>query len=185
MTRNFKISFSDEDLFIIPVIGDGSCFFHSIMLAINPDYIKESLSNRINMIHNLRKNLADLLDKDKSENLTWYNYLSRGTLKILSETIDDYSLDNMKKELLEMGPVDEKFYEYVSDILNIDLYIINSSNNNIVNLEKDFYYKQRNSICLYFTPGHYELLSVKRNDTLYLQLPHTDPFILSLYSQLK
>jgi hypothetical protein len=184
MTTKIKISFSDEDINIIHVIGDGSCFFHSIMLATNPDYIRHP-EKRIHIVRSLRVKLAELLNQNKSENLSWYDYLSRGTLKKLSETIEEYSLDNMKQELLHMGPVDEKFYEYISDLLNIDLYIINSSNNTIINLEKEFYYKQRNSICLYFTPGHYDLVCVKRNDKLFLQFPHTDPFILSLYSQLK
>jgi hypothetical protein len=169
---------------MIPMPPDGSCFFHSIVFATNVDYLNNP-NKRFEIVSSLRKKLADILEYNKDDKI-WYDHLSRGELKNLSKDLQEYSLENMKKELLSMGSVDEKFFELISDLLNIDLYIINSNTNELVNLEKDIYYKNRFSVILYYHPsGHYDLLSVKRNDVYYVLFKHDDPFILNLNNLLK
>ncbi len=163
---------------------DGSCFFHSIVFATNIDYLNNP-NKRFNIVSSLRSKLAEVLELKKDDK-TWYEYLSRGELENLSKDLNEYSLENMKKELLCMGPVDEKYFELISDLLNIDLYIINSNTNKLINLDKDIYYKNRFSVILYFHPsGHYDILSVKRNDIYYVLFKPDDPCIQSLKSQFK
>jgi hypothetical protein len=170
---------------MIPMPPDGSCFFHSIVFATNIDYLNNP-DKRYEIVLSLRKKLAEILDYKKDDNITWYNYLSRGHFQNLSQELNEYSLQNMQKELLSMGAVDEKYFELISDLLNIDIYVINSDTNQLVNLDKDIYYKNRYSLILYFHPsGHYDILSVKRNDVYYVLFKPNDNFILLLQNQLK
>jgi hypothetical protein len=185
MLRKIKISFSDEEVYQIPVAPDGSCFFHCLCLATNTKEYMENEKERREMVISLRKLLAEKLDKIRYEDKIWYDTLSRGKLKSLSSDVGELSLESMKNELLSMGPVDEKFFEYVSDILNIDMYIINADTKKIINLEKEIYYKNRKSVVLYFYPaGHYDLLITRRNeedqDRYYFIFENNDRFILSM-----
>jgi hypothetical protein len=157
---------------VIETIGDGSCFFHAIAMAFCIPY-REQVCDRITFIRRLRHELALELGKIQSSGLTHYEQLSRGQLKFFAQALPQYSLENMQRELVEGGPVDNVYNEFVSDQIDKDIYLLDVLNQDvyITGDDGDILHKGRDSIVILVSPGHYELVGLRnRNggiDTLF------------------
>lgn len=151
----------------IHTIGDGSCYFHAILMAISLDYRESDASKRSKLAKQFRIAFSEILT-DKDENgVMLYNKLSRGKLEDYSKGVTSATLNNMIKELKSNNPVDNKYHELVSDELSKDIYIIDEITGNIYNLgSKSIYYKNRDSILLLYNElmCHFELLSLEDED---------------------
>src|SRR5690242_2742108 len=77
---------------VIPSIGDGSCFFHALVLAYCKVYRDGDYNFKVNFVRDLRHQLSLALPE-------WYNRLSRGQLPSMSKDIPDYTLASMQSEL--------------------------------------------------------------------------------------
>lgn len=130
-------------LFIYQVPGDGSCFFSSVLLASSklyrsPNSILLSNSNqqdreiwdqRTKLISDLRHHLADKLeDKVSNDNpISHYDSLANGEMREFADTYgtDEYKLEQMQENLrrYRFWP-NEIYLQYVSNILNLDIYIL-------------------------------------------------------------
>ncbi len=161
-------NFQYPDLCRMYTIGDGSCFFHAIAASYFKPYI-EGISNgkrfdRRVFIKKLRKELAEALDRQPDPNnlkiAPPYSCLSRGNLLGMSRTYSKYSLKSMKEELNSTRPVDNMYNEYISNMLNKDIYILDmvSQDVYITGSDDDLLYKGRPSIVIGSLPGHYELI---------------------------
>jgi hypothetical protein len=180
-----------SNLVRIPIIGDGSCFFHAILRSFYRDYI-ESTQHSVRQYHarNLRYALAEVLDE--SNPLTgkkYYDELSRGTLSTLaSEGLVSCSLLIMQKELQQDGPVDNLYHELVSNHLNRDVYIINEDIDDVdVGFsDLELLYKGRNSIVLLFRNSHFELLGIAATNSGLIETLFTPshPLIQQLYDRM-
>lgn len=159
--------FKDFDLVRIPTIGDGSCFFHALCSSFYVKY-RQNPSKRKKIVQRFRKELAEILSErcKKNKSKTWYQYISRGQLPDISKYVPELDILNMKKELLSGGPVDNKYNELISEILNKDLYLINLLTKDvyITGDDSDILYKGRDSIVILTMPGHYELIGLKKNN---------------------
>jgi hypothetical protein len=167
--RPLKLCFTDlQNLVIVPTIGDGNCYFHSVLRAFNIPYIKAKNSlERVNMARTFRNALADrLLEIDPLTGDDYYSGLNNGNLEDFSKGVKEYSKDSLRKELLSSEPVDNIYQELISNAVNKDIYIIDAETKDMYNIGSAFslYYKGRNSIIIYYTPGHYEVVGIKRSD---------------------
>lgn len=174
--KNLKLTFIDTmNLAVISTIGDGSCFFHSVLRAFNTDYIKaKSISDRVNMARTFRNALADLLEEvDPLTGKNYYAGLNNGELEKISGGVKEYSLAGLQKELRSSASVDNIYQELISNCLNKDIYIIDGLKKDMYHVGSAFplYYKGRNSILIYYTPGHFEVVGLKHSngtvDTLF------------------
>jgi hypothetical protein len=70
----------------LPTLGDGNCFFHSVLRAFNTNYIKaKSITDRVNMARTFRNALADLLEEiDPLTGKNYYSGLNNGELEKIS-----------------------------------------------------------------------------------------------------
>jgi hypothetical protein len=167
--RPLKLSFTDlNSLVIIPTIGDGNCYFHSILRAFNTSYIgAKTVFDRINLTRTFRNALSDRLTEiDPLTGKDYYSGLNNGRLEEFSQGVKEYSKDALKKELMGSDPVDNIYQELISNAINKDIYIIDGETKDMYNIGTAYtlYYKGRNSIVLYYTPGHFEVVGVKRTN---------------------
>ena len=134
-----------DNVVIFNTIGDGSCFFHAIVGAFYTDYIKgydetgKYVFDRIRFISDLRSDMAIKLDTSSKidPKISWYDSLSRGELPKISKDIPYYSLDSMKNRLNSNDFAGHDFVEYTSELLNIDIYIIDGEKKDIYMMGND------------------------------------------------
>lgn len=159
--------------------GDGSCFFHAISKAISNEY-KEGVFDKY--IFNRKKFIKDFRQHLALQLPNYYEKLSRGKLAELSKELPELTLENMQKELNSNLPVDNRFNEYISEILSIDLYILDGENKRLYNTGKDadILYKNRSSIVILYHFHHYELVGVLENEAVTTIFEPDHPFILLL-----
>ena len=153
----------------IPCPGDGSCYFHSILRGFCKGYIDGNEDVRINYVKHLRKKLATIL-----QNGDEYKKLYGGTLEEFGKTINEFSLNNIIKELLSDDYVNNEVYqELISNLFNIDIYIIDLIKKDIYMLacNDKYLYKNRNSIILGYSYSidnellnHYDIIGVKNEN---------------------
>jgi len=159
--------------------GDGSCFFHAISKAISNEYkngvFDKYIFDRKKFIKDFREHLASHLPK-------YYYQLSRGQLPELAKDLPELSLENMQNELNSNLPVDNRYNEYISEMLSIDLYILDGKKQTVYKTGKDsdILYKNRESVVILYSNHHYELVGVIENDTVTTIFEPTHPFIMLL-----
>lgn len=160
-------------------INDGSCFFHCIVDAFYKPYQLGQI-NRKEYVRNLRKDL--------STNLTVeiYNKLSRGNLKEFSKKVEGFSLEDYKKILDSNAYVDNRFNEYISNVINKDIYIIDYENKNvyITGNDDDILYKKRESIVIiWINKNHFDLAGILEGKKIITLFDPNHPFIQTIKKQ--
>jgi hypothetical protein len=145
----------------IDTIGDGSCYFHALLNAI---YCKYRLrdTNKRDLVRRLRKELSEVLNKQ-------YDKLSRGHLKEISQHVPSLSKESMLTLLDSSPSVGNEFQELVSNVLDIDIYMLELSRKDVLVMSNDreILYKNRKSVVLISTGNHYELVGITNKDGLY------------------
>jgi hypothetical protein len=186
---NIKMSFRIEKLVyefnVINAIGDGSCMFHSILQGFNKSYINSSFEDKIKIIRQFRKDLSEILDEDIDGKMC-YKQLSRGSLEEFSQIVPETSLQNMKKSLSSNEWGDVRFLELISNILNIDIYIIWNKTKKIYSLgDKELYYKNRDSIIILNSGNfHFDTIGLKTENGTRTLFDKNEPVIKQLRSKL-
>lgn len=162
----------------IPTIGDGSCFFHAIAMAYCKIYRDGDDNFKKDFIRQLRYQLTLALGER-------YTKLSRGELPSLSKEMPRYTLDAMQRELNSSSPVDNLYLELCSEVLGLDIYIIDVLKRDVYIVgDKELLSKSRNAVVLGYTPGHYELVGALERETFLRTLfPPDHLFITTLKSR--
>lgn len=137
------------------MIGDGNCFFHSVLYCIDyENYKNMSTERRMIFTSEFKKRLIPYLEMN-------YSMLSRGQLSEISKTLSEYTLDNLKKYLMSSIPVDSVFFEIVCEYVNVNIIIFDSLIKKFTYIDKDLLFKDRESIVLYYSDGHYDAMEIK------------------------
>jgi len=168
------------DLVRVPTIGDGSCMFHSILQAFNRTYIHSSMEEKLRITRQFRNDLADILDK-KIDGEICYDKLSRGSLKNIAPHVPEVSLKEMKRSLKSNEWGDYRFLELISNILELDIYVIKEDN--IYKLgDKELYYKRRDSIIIFNDDNvHFETIGLKTENGIITLFDKNDSIIKQFY----
>jgi hypothetical protein len=175
--------FDDKNVALMKATPDGTCFFHSILLATNDVYYSSSEATRKDIAYDYRKYLGNRLSYIEKNGISVYDTLSRGTLKEFSKVVPEYSIDNLKSLLYNTAKsVGQEVIELVSNDKNIDIYIIDNKGMYYYLGDRDIYYKNRKSVVLFYTEGHYDLLVYKYGDTYKRLFNPDDDFIIKIKS---
>ena len=187
-------SFIYPDMYRIRTIGDGSCFFHAIASAYFKPYIEGvnggKAFDRRSFVRKLRQELADKLGQRINpvdpNSPTYYQQLSRGKLEEMSKDLDKYSLKYMQNELRASVSVDNMYNEFISNVLDKDIYILDLSKKDvyITGSDDDLLYKGRDSIVIGAMPGHYELIGIMVEGRIKTLFPHSHPFIEAIRTRM-
>ena len=181
----FKINGLDYDFVRIGAIGDGSCMFHSILQGFNKTYINSSIQDKIKITRQFRNDLSNILDEEINGKKC-YNQLSRGQLQDFSKSVPETSLANMKRSLSSNDWGDIRFLELISNILNIDIYVIWSKTKDLYNLgDTELYYKNRDSIIILNTGNiHFDTIGLKTENGNRTLFDKNEPVIKQLRAKL-
>ena len=186
--KRYKIGTSD-------VPGDGSCYFHSVIKARSLNYRNKSRKEKQLMIRHWRHDLSlllskrmDFLSKENSSQIgdgTYYDFLSNGQLASFAKDYKPSGLREMQNELNSSSPVDNTYNEYISNLLNINIFMIDYVKRDlyVIGDDIDLLIKpDRLSICLLVIPGHYQLVGIQYPDSfgVITQFSFTHPFIVKL-----
>lgn len=172
----------------ISIIGDGSCFFHSVLRSFNKTYMSSGYMERQRMARDVRRLLAkSLIEKDPFTGKLYYESLSKGKLKEFGENWKPASLNMMFRELMSSSPVDNKYHELISEKLCKDIYFIDLVKGDlyVTSSDIDLLYKNRNSIFILVTPGHYDLMGIEENGKINTYFSPRHPFVILVKSRLE
>jgi hypothetical protein len=156
-----------NNLYIIEILGDGSCYFHSILTASRLNYITLSVFDKQKLVKTFRELLADKIGSIYSDGTPYYDTILNGMVKEFAKSVPFYSLENMQKELRSSDFVDHIYQETISNSLNLDIYIININTGDInypeIDLDLSLLYKNRNSIIIAYHGNymHYEVIGLE------------------------
>ncbi len=128
---NWTGPFKFKGMVRIPVMGDGSCWFHSVVRGFSRCYIERQVIDQITkekkpidrgkFIQGLRNELADKLampiNPSDPNSKTFYQCLSRGNLEDFSKGYPNSSMEYMQKELRSGNAVDNIYHEYYTTFL--------------------------------------------------------------------
>ena len=155
---DWKKLFKDLTVIRINVAGDGSCFFHAICKAYFKPYIFGKVGdkplNRGKFVRKLRRDLAKKLgskiNPEDANSKTYYEDLAKGELANIGKEIKQYSLENMQKTLDSSEPISNEYNEFISNQLDIDIYIIDGIKRDVymTGTEDSLIYKNRKSVIL-------------------------------------
>ena len=184
-------SFGFDGMCRIGTIADGSCLFHAVAQSYYKPYrrgrVDDIALDRINFIRQLRQELAsklgDPVDENDPNSPSHYQLISRGEMESFGQIVPQYSLESMKRELSSDNAVDNAYNEFISDILNKDIYLLDVVRKDvyITGKDLDILYKERDSIVLLYVPGHYELVGIRNNKgEIKTLFSHDHPFIRSI-----
>lgn len=167
----------------LSVLGtENSCYFHAVLSAFNPTY-KENpdVTFKTQMARTLRNLLAEKLDSYNVDGKKIYDLLSQGTFRSYSEAVPEYSLPEMLNILKGNEPVDHRFQELLCDVIDIDIYILNSATRDVYHVTNEkIYIKDRKSVVLLYEPGHYSLIGKFENGEMITLFNPDHDFIKSI-----
>ena len=174
----------------VSTIADGSCFFHAIARAYFEPYILGRLGNRPidrsvfiqDFRRDLARKLAQPIDPLDPTSPLYYDTLSRGRLEEMSKSLPQLSLDSMVAELDSRAPVDNKYNEFISNLLGKDIYLLDYPRRRvyITGDDDDILYKSRPSIVLLVTPGHYDLVGLRTSSGIQTLFPPSHDLITKI-----
>lgn len=161
MRRKFKIDKLPYYFVTIDTIGDGSCLLHSILYSFNVKYRNSNFRERTNMVDELRKNLAEVLEEIEDDK-TYYQNLSRGEIEELSKVLNEMNKDYMKKYLCSRNWLNIFYLELISNQLDIDIIIINEKNRKVYKTgDNELLLKGRNTVLInYIEDSHFESIGM-------------------------
>jgi hypothetical protein len=160
--RTIKIKDLPYDFVVFNTIGDGSCLIHSILYCFNKTYRKENILGRKKIAYELRKSLADVLEEKREDGKTYYEILSRGEIKELSNFHPKLKLNLMQHHLKSHNWIDIFFVELISDQLEIDILFYDENKKEFYQTgDLEIYHKNRNTILInYQDDYHFEAMGI-------------------------
>ena len=160
--KTFQIDGIDHTFVVFDTIGDGSCFIHSVLHSFNKEYRDLDQRGRRMMVAKLRSDLSDVLSERSGEK-TYYEKLSRGQIKELSEALPEMKLQYMQRYLKSRNWITMFYLELISDQLDIDIVIIDEKTKKVYQTgDKEIYYKNRETVIInYIEDAHFESVGVK------------------------
>jgi len=168
---------TDFNFSIIDTIGDGSCLLHSIIYSSCKKYRNMSESEKIEYVKNLRKHLSVLFNEGKN-----YSYLSRGEISEISNFLPAMKKENMKLYMNSNKWLNIFFLEYISNLLNLDIFIINQNRQELYQTgDKEIYIKGRDSVVInYIDNLHFESAGLESNGKIITLFHRDSPVIKKL-----
>lgn len=168
--------FLDQHLIKIRTSGhENSCYFHSILSGCSQYYKTCNESQRNAYARRFRDRLADELLREDEDGKTVYSKLGRGYYEEYSKCVSnlpgelDYSLEGMLKLLRGKNMIDHSVQELVSNIIDIDIYLLNEDTREcypIAEGDENILYKNRESIIIGYSQmrNHYSIFGLLSKD---------------------
>jgi len=192
---NWKNGFENWPLVRFSTPMDGNCLFHAICNSFFSSYHDEKLNDqtvtRDKIVAAMRKELSETLSKpisDESNSPRHYDILNGGNTSAFSEAVPEFKLKYMQKQLDSNTSIGYGYMEFIGNVLNKDIYILEAIRHDIYITDELPYTIRgnRSSIVLYYMNGHYELVGIhNQNNTFDTHFSPEHTFIRFLYDRVK
>ena len=189
-------SWFDGDVVRIATIADGSCLIHSLLKAFFVPYQNNpNFDYRVNLVAKTRRDLAVALSLE-NPNYPGFNYwqtVGEGTFpRMVMQELEDpniigingyeFSLLGMMYLLNSKTFLGNEVYQFISEILNINIYIVRISKEDIYHQDR-IYKPGRVSVVIIGNADHYEVLALHINKIQFQTVfDLEDPFLQALDS---
>ena len=189
--------YPNENVVRIGTIGDGSCFFHAVLGAYYQPYQNnDQYKFRSDLVKRLRRDLAYILqlkDPQRPDKTIWETAVDGQFMELYNQQMMgldftsvfgvpiDFSLEGLQKLFNSMDYLGNEVYQYASDLLGIDIYIMRGTNKNLYpyqNTSKEFI--NRKAVVITGNGCHYEIIAIERNGLFQTVFERDDPFIIAL-----
>lgn len=184
-----------DNLVRIATIGDGSCFIHSVLKAIDPAYVaSRSARERIASAEKTRRDLANLLPIENSQypGYSYWETAADGSFArlawqemanpVLTEILGvDYSLSGLQALFNSDNYLGDEVYQYISDALNVDIYVLRGTINDLyphLNTRQED--RLRAAIVIMGNTEHYEVVALQQSDGLQTLFQPQDDLVRAL-----
>lgn len=189
-----KHGFENYQVWRYRALGDGNCFFHSVLMGFIKPY-RRRVDEEGKVVHRqryaecLRDQLATKLGEKTGLSLgspILYDVLSRGKLREFSKTIPDYTLENIQKLLRSNDHVGLEVIELTAIVLNINIFLIDIDTKDVYKTgdsELLFSPDRKGSVVLLYSNNHFDLCGITkygRNDSedkIISHFKNDNPFI--------
>jgi SAM-dependent methyltransferase len=186
-----------EKVVRIGAIGDGSCFFHSVLNAYLKIYqTNPSTTFRRKFVKDLRRDVSLTLSlpDPNNPNMSRYETASNGQFVALAEQqqqglsfndVFDQPVDFTLEGLRELFDSDmylgDEIYSYLADLLGLDIYVMRLENG-ILKRHSDTKKEGENkkSVVISGNGYHFETIAVMRNSLYQTLFLPDDPFITGI-----
>lgn len=146
-----------HNLVSLTTIGDGSCFFHAILQAISKRYKPMNNKEKREEVRLLRDALAEMLLIEDN-----YSKLGRGEIEEIANNVHSMKRENLYRFFKSNEWGGYEILEYVSNILDIDIYVLNARMNVYKTGDKEALLKGRKSIIIRnINNVHFETVGLK------------------------
>ena len=165
-----SLFFTDKWVTYNHILGDGSCFYHSVLYIVSKTYRNSDNTSRIDMVHNFRKSIYDYFTFDVWK--TYYSHFSHYS-SIQNSILYEWA-----------GNIEWKI---VSDYLNIQIVIFRESDNSLYwgfDLDNDVKADKRVMFILNTRDSHFEPILYNKSSG-YQYIFHMNPSIHSLLKKIK
>lgn len=189
---NFKV-------YRISAIGDGSCFFHALLLGFVIPYIEEkyedgSKFNRVEFTKKFRKIIANTLYQKDDSGKILYDKLANGNLKDLAKHGgfgEKYKLSNFYEWLKSSRSVGLEAIEVTSRYIKRNILILSVNNSDVYKIGTvgDTYNPKLPSIVLLYTQnitgddGHFDLCGIRKDGKIITHFSPKNDFIREILNR--
>lgn len=166
----------DENMYRITTLGGGNCFFHCVLKAVYPSYQTSDYQDRTTITEEFRRDLAMTLElpHPKYKGFLYWDIIGGGFFPrslmlglsnpalVSKGKLIDFSLNGLKYYLNSHEEVGEEVYDFVSEILQLDIYILRATKTN-VHVHKHTHRQGIDvpGIIILGNEYHYELIGLK------------------------
>jgi len=196
--QKINVSWYPQEIVVrLGSIGDGSCLFHSVLNGYYPPYQNNpNVKFRIEWVQKLRRDLAYSLRLPDVNHpgMTNWETAAGGQFVALYEQqlmgIDfgqvfgqavDFSLQGLQKLFNSTSYLGDEVYQYASDMLGIDIYIMRLTNKDLyVHLNTASKNLNRKAVVISGNGHHFETVGVERNGLFQTVFDQNDPFIQAI-----
>ena len=190
-TKHKHLTFKTMSVQSLFTIGDGNCFFHSLLGAISNSYRQSDGETKRHMATMLRKNFADIVSTPDSkypgycywETATSNLFYARLLLLQYTGIVDEnfnLSIEGTAQYLRNSnGYIGQEVYAYVPRMLKYNLLIVSYVEGKVIKSYESNYEPSYDWIVVYYTPQHYSTL-VPNNEDFYWTLSQIKQFGIKL-----
>jgi len=167
---------SKYDLYHISTPTDGNCLFHSILGGFYKPY-----QNHISMARQFRRELSEKLgSKNPKTGKIYYETINNGFMKEYSKFVPEYSLSRMKRELDSNSPLGYGYMEFIADIIDKDIYILDRSSMGLYKTDEVTVKDRKSAIIIYYDGSHYETVVQNVGDSQVHHFSSKNPIIKNM-----